>query len=72
MIRVRIEVGNEGDTMGVTVQAESIGQALNIASGVFPSNELRVSFPLDPESFFVRDGSAAGLVGTAVFEREAG
>ncbi|MDP9475052.1 MAG: hypothetical protein M3R38_05065 [Actinomycetota bacterium] len=72
MIRIRVEVGNGWNAVGVTVQAESIGQALNMASDVFPSSELRVTFPLDPDSFFVRDGSAAGLVAPAVFEREAG
>ena len=72
MIRIRVQVGEEGIAMAVVVQAESIGQALKIASGVFPDSELRVSFPLDPDSFFVRDGSAAGLVAPAAFEREAG
>lgn len=72
MIRIRVEVDNEGNAMGVTVQAESIGQALSMASGFFPSGELRVAFPLDPESFFVRDGSAAEFVEATVFEREAG
>lgn len=72
MIRIRLEVGNEGDAVGLAVQAESIGQALQIARAVFPSSELRVSFPLDPDSFFVRDGSGAGLIEPAVFEREAG
>jgi len=69
MIRVRVDAGATGE---VIVQAESIGQALNIAGGVFPGSELRVSFPLDPESFFVQDGSVAGVVEPDVFEREAG
>ena len=72
MIRISVEVGNEGNAVGVTVQAESIAQALTMAGGVFPDSELRVSFPLDPDSFFVQDGSAAGLIPPALFEREAG
>ena len=72
MIRIRVELGEEGTAMGVTVQAESIGQALKIASGVFPTSELRVPFPLDPGSFFVKDGSTVGLVESAILEREAG
>jgi len=72
MIRISVEVGNESNALGVTVQAESIGHALKIAGGVFPDSELRVTFPLDPDSFFVLDGSAAGLIPPAIFEREAG
>ena len=72
MIRVSVEVGNEGDGIGITVQAESITRALQLAGSVFPSSKLRVTFPLDPDSFFVLDGSAAGLVETAICERKAG
>ena len=72
MIRVNVEVGNEGNAVDVTVQAQSIEQALKLAGDVFLGSELRVTFPLDPESFFVRDGSTAGLIEPAVFEQEAG
>ena len=72
MIRIKVEVGHGWNAVGVTVQAESIGQALSIARDVFPSSELRVTFPLDPEGFFVQDGSAAGLLELACFEQEAG
>lgn len=72
MIRIRVEVGTEGSAVGATVQAESIGQALSLASAVFPGSELRVAFPLDPECFFVQDGAAPWLVEAALFGREAG
>ena len=72
MIRIRVEVVDGGTSIGVVVQAESIEQALRVTGGVFPSSELRISFPLDPDSFFVQDGSSAGLIEPGAFELEAG
>jgi hypothetical protein len=52
MIEVSVEV-REGDApFRVAVQAESIGQAVSIAKERHPGRDVRVVFPIDPESFF--------------------
>jgi hypothetical protein len=40
------------------VQAESIRRALEIVEGTNPGREIRVTFPIDPESFFVEESTA--------------
>lgn len=72
VIRIRVEVLDGGTSIGIMVQAESIEQALMVTGSVFPSSELRIPFPLDPDSFFVQDGSAVGLVEPDVLRQEAG
>ena len=56
MIRVCIEV--DRDTARPTtlfVRAESIVRALEVAGEQNPGHALNVVFPLDPDTFFVRD-----------------
>ena len=58
MIRVCIEV--DRDTASPTtlfVRAESILRALEVAGEQNPGRALNVVFPLDPDTFFVRDAS---------------
>lgn len=58
MIRVCIEV--DRDTARSTtlfVRAESISRALEVAGEQNPGCALNVVFPLDPDTFFVRDAS---------------
>jgi len=58
MIRVCIEV--DRDTASPTtlfVRAESILRALEVAGEENPGRALNVVFPLDPDTFFVRDAS---------------
>jgi hypothetical protein len=58
MIRVCIEV--DRDTASPTtlfVRAESILRALEVAGEQNPGRALHVVFPLDPDTFFVRDAS---------------
>jgi hypothetical protein len=58
MIRVCIEV--DRDTASPTmlfVRAESIVRALEVAGEENPGRALNVVFPLDPDTFFVRDAS---------------
>jgi hypothetical protein len=58
MVRVRIEVGCGGaDTTTLAVKAENILRALEIAGEQNPGCALNVVFPLDPDTFFVRDES---------------
>ena len=70
MIRVSVEV-REGTALSrATVQAESIREAVSITSARHPGRDVRVMFPIDPESFFSMDtGEPDGLPDTENFER---
>jgi hypothetical protein len=47
----------------VWVQARSIRQAVGIAADRYPNAEVRVSFPIDAEAFFVEEpGTRAELL----------
>ena len=62
MIRISVEVKSGAACFRVMIQAESIERALEIARRHNPGKECRVTFPLDPEAFFVReavDGAGA-------------
>jgi hypothetical protein len=64
MVRVTVEVSNGAACCRVAVQAESIHRAVEIVQGLNPGSDFRVTFPLDPETFFVEDPAAsAGLIG---------
>ena len=62
MVRVSIDVDAGRSTL--RVRAGSIRRALEIAEEQNPGCALRVVFPLDPETFFVRD--ATDEVGAAI------
>ncbi len=67
MVRISVEVSSGAARYRVMIQAESIERALAIAKRHNPGKECRVTFPLDPEVFFVRgpvDGAGA-VEGTA-------
>ncbi len=55
MVRIAVEVGSGAARSRVMVQAESIERALEIAKRHNPDKECRVTFPLDPETFFIED-----------------
>jgi len=57
MIRVCIEVDHGAARSTLSVRAESIMRALEIAGEKNPDCALCVMFPLDPDTFFVRDAS---------------
>ena len=59
MIRISVEVSSGAARFRVTIQAESIERALEIAKRHNPGEECRVTFPLDPEVFFVRSPAEA-------------
>jgi hypothetical protein len=66
MVRVCIEVECGGDgTTTLAVKAENILRALEIAGEQNPGCALNVVFPLDPDTFFARDGSESVEAGTA-------
>jgi hypothetical protein len=52
MVRISVQVSSGSARFRVMVQAESIERALEIARRHNPAAECRVSFPIDPESFF--------------------
>ncbi len=64
MVRIAVEVGGGAARIRVMVQAESIERALEIARRHNPDKECRVTFPLDPETFFIED-TVAGVEETA-------
>jgi hypothetical protein len=64
MVRISVEVGGGAARSRVMVQAESIERALEIARRHNPDKECRVTFPLDPETFFIED-PVAGVEETA-------
>ena len=53
MVKVSVEVGSSTTRFRVMVQAESIERALEIAKSQNPGKECQVTFPLDPEAYFV-------------------
>ncbi|MDP8950193.1 MAG: hypothetical protein M3N00_08130 [Actinomycetota bacterium] len=55
MVRISVEVKSGAARFRVMVRAESIERALEIARRHNPDRECRVTFPLDPETFFVED-----------------
>ena len=54
MVRITVEVGSGATRYRVAVQAESIQRALEIVEGVNPGRDIRVTFPIDPETFFIK------------------
>jgi hypothetical protein len=55
MIRVSVQVSGDAAGFRVMVEAESIERALELARRHNPGKECEVTFPIDPETFFVED-----------------
>ena len=53
MIKVTVQVASGTARFKVAVQSESIRRAVQIVEGQNPGCEARVTFPIDPEAFFV-------------------
>lgn len=68
MIRVTVEVVGDAAHSMVTVRAESIRRAVEIAKEHNPSCDARVTFPIDPEAFFVSNTTA---VAVGLYEEQA-
>jgi hypothetical protein len=63
VVRVSVEVRNGATRFRVGVQATSIQGAINLAKSYYFAGDVRVIFPIDPESFFVEDAFAKdGLI----------
>jgi hypothetical protein len=61
VIQVSVEVGGDSGRFSASVRAETIEQAVSLASTRYAGSEVRVLFPIDPESFFVGDQGPAGV-----------
>jgi hypothetical protein len=55
MIRVSMEVREGAALSRTVVQAESIREAVSITRGRYPGRDVRVVFPIDPETFFIEN-----------------
>ena len=63
MLKVSIGVRSGAARFNVAVQAESIQGAVSLAEGLYPASDIRVTFPIAPETYFVRDfGAQAGQI----------
>jgi hypothetical protein len=58
MVKVSMEVCSGAARFAVGVQAESIQRAVSLVRVRYPKGNVRVKFPIEPESFFVEDAAA--------------
>jgi hypothetical protein len=58
MIRVSIRIREGAYRFDVSVQAQSIRRAIGIATALYPGADVRVTFPIDAEAFFVEESDA--------------
>ncbi len=61
MVKVSIEVRSGVARFRVGVRAQSIDQAVSIVEKRYPGRNIKVCFPIDPESFFNEDSAARRL-----------
>ena len=59
MIKISVQVSSGTARFGVTIQAESIERALESVARQYPGRVCEVTFPIDPETFFVEDSFAS-------------
>jgi hypothetical protein len=59
MIRISVQVSSGAARFRVAVQAESIERALKSVARQYPGKLCEVTFPIDPETFFVEDSVAS-------------
>ena len=57
MIQVLLEVRTGATRFRVSARARSIRRAVSIAGARYPSSEVRLVLPVEPETFFVEDAS---------------
>ena len=53
MIKVSVEVRSGTASFRVGVQAQSIRRALSVVGKRYPGSLVKVSFPIEPEGFFI-------------------
>ena len=60
MIRVSIEVvGSSVNSLCISVRAGSMRRAVSAVEGLYPGADVRVAYPIEPETFFVRDAATS-------------
>jgi hypothetical protein len=59
MITIAVEVRSGTARFRVSVQAQSIERALEIAQRQNPGKACKVTFPIDAEAFFAKEGNVA-------------
>jgi len=57
MVKVSVEVSSRNAHFRVTLCARSIERALDVASARYPGSEVRVIFPIEPDTFFTEDAT---------------
>jgi hypothetical protein len=67
MVKVSIEVRSGASRFDMAVWAERIERAVNLVGGSHPAYDAGVTFPIDPEGYFVEDPAAQAR--TAGFDR---
>ena len=64
MVKVSIEVHNGAAHFKVAVRAQSIERAVCVVRESYPDCAVRLKFPIDPDSFFVKQAAPRlGIVG---------
>ena len=58
MVRLSIRIREGASRFDVSVQAQSIRRAVGSAAARYPGADVRVSFPIDAEAFFVEEPGA--------------
>jgi hypothetical protein len=72
MVRVSIEVRNGTARFRVGVTAQSVRRALSAVGKRYPGSNVELSFPIEPEKFFVHQPSApARVFGHEQIQKEA-
>ena len=72
MVKVSMEVRSGAAHFDVGVRAESIQRAMSFVKELYPKDNVRVKFPIEPESFFVENPTApGGIVGLEIPARVA-
>jgi hypothetical protein len=61
MIRIAVEVRSGTARFRVSVQAQSIERALEVAQRQNPGKDCKVTFPIDAEAFFAKEGNVASM-----------
>ena len=62
MIRVSVEVSSSAARLSVSVRAESIQRAVSMVEVLYPSADVWVVHPIEPETFFIADIAAADVL----------
>ena len=57
MVRVSIRIREGASRFDVSIQAQSIRRAVKIAADRHPNADVRVSFPIDAEAFFIEESA---------------